>query len=62
MKEESLRSLLNNYSLSLEEQSLAILDSDHRVLLHTDGRSEIGKTADEDPILGSLVERGNVRP
>ncbi|MGC6590062.1 helix-turn-helix domain-containing protein [Paenibacillus sp. Dod16] len=58
VKEESLRSLLNNYTLSLEEQSLAILDSDHRVLLHTDGRSEIGKAAEEDPILVSLVESG----
>lgn len=58
VKEESLRQLLNNYSLSLEEQNIAILDSDHRVLLHTDGRGEIGKAAEDDPILRSLVESG----
>ncbi|GAB6930912.1 helix-turn-helix domain-containing protein [Paenibacillus sp. JCM 10914] len=56
VKEESLRLLLNNYSLSLEEQAIAILDSDHRILLQTEGRGAIGYAAENDPILKSLVE------
>ena len=55
VKEQELRSLLRSYSVSLEDQSLAILNADQRIILHTDGPGEIGKRASEDEVLQQIA-------
>ncbi|MFS0870872.1 helix-turn-helix domain-containing protein [Paenibacillus xylanilyticus] len=55
MKEQELRSLLRSYSVSLEDQSLAILNADQQIILHTDGPGEIGKMASEDAVLQQVA-------
>ncbi|MCP1182378.1 helix-turn-helix domain-containing protein [Paenibacillus sp. 1781tsa1] len=55
MKEQALRSLLRSYSVSLEDQSLAILNSDQRIILHTDGPKAIGAAASDDAILQQIA-------
>ncbi|UPK44934.1 helix-turn-helix domain-containing protein [Paenibacillus pabuli] len=55
MKEQALRSLLRSYSVSLEGQSLAILNSDQRIILHTDGPEAIGTAASDDAILQQIA-------
>ncbi|WJH31186.1 cache domain-containing protein [Paenibacillus sp. CC-CFT742] len=55
VKEQELRSLLRSYSVSLEDQSLAILNADQQIILHTDGPGEIGKRASEDEVLQQIA-------
>ncbi|MEK4433990.1 helix-turn-helix domain-containing protein [Paenibacillus sp. FSL K6-2862] len=55
MKEQELRSLLRSYSVSLKDQSLAILNADQRIILHTEGPGEIGKRASEDDVLQQIA-------
>lgn len=56
VKEEALRGLLKSYSVSLENQSLTVLDSRHRVLLQTEGLSAAGIPVEEDQILRAVTE------
>lgn len=55
VKEQELRSLLRSYSVSLKDQSLAILNADQRIILHTDGPGEIGKRASEYDVLQQIA-------
>lgn len=57
VREESLRALLKSYSLNLDNQTLAVLDSHNRIILHTDGSAMVGKAAGDDPTLRTVLAR-----
>lgn len=56
-KEKTLRNLLQNYAIGMDQQSLAIFDSQRRVLLHTEGPDALSEDEQSrDMILRSVME------
>ncbi|WP_159887596.1 helix-turn-helix domain-containing protein [Paenibacillus puerhi] len=53
--EESLRDLLRSYSISLMNQKVTVIDSQHRVILDTSGRDSLGKDASLDQALRTAL-------
>ncbi|MFD1134754.1 helix-turn-helix domain-containing protein [Paenibacillus urinalis] len=56
-KEKTLRNLLQNYAIGMDQQSLAIFDAQRRILLHTEGPDAITEEdMTGDPILNTVME------
>ncbi|MHA6482701.1 helix-turn-helix domain-containing protein [Paenibacillus sp. strain BS8-2] len=55
--EAALRSLLKSYSVDLEKQTVAVVDSNNRIILHTLGQQWLGQDAASDSYLQSVLGR-----
>lgn len=62
VKEAMLRQLLHSYSINLTDQTVAVVDSRHRIILHSSGGDWLGRDAEGDPALRTALaeeERAN---